>query len=91
MIGAGVYKASLGTKDLLIRGALSGALLGVATTLALNATIQTHMPIVGALIFPVGFVMIILLGLELITDSFALLTTSWNGWIVCSIYKSHIL
>jgi formate/nitrite transporter len=76
MIEVGVYKASLGTKDLLIRGGLSGALLGVATTLALSATIQTHMPIVGALIFPVGFVMIILLGLELVTGSFALLTTS---------------
>ena len=76
MIEVGVYKTSLGIKDLLIRGALSGALLGVATTLALTAIIQTNLPIVGALIFPVGFVMIILLGLELVTGSFALLTTS---------------
>ncbi len=76
MIAAGEYKASLGVKDLLIRGGLSGALLGVATTLALVAATQTHIPLVGALIFPVGFVMIILLGLELVTGSFALLTTS---------------
>ncbi len=76
MISAGVYKAGLGVKDLLIRGGLAGALLGVATTLALTASIQTHLPIVGALVFPVGFVMIILLGLELVTGSFALLTTS---------------
>lgn len=76
MVTAGVYKASLGVKDLLIRGALSGALLGVATTLAIVAATQTHLPIVGAIIFPVGFVMIVLLGLELITGSFALLTTS---------------
>ena len=76
MIEAGVYKSTLGLKDLLIRGALSGALLGVATTLALTATIQTGLPIAGAIIFPVGFVMIILLGLELVTGSFALLTTS---------------
>lgn len=76
MIIAGTYKASLGVKDLLIRGSLSGALLGFATTLAITATAQTNTPIVGALIFPVGFVMIVLLGLELVTGSFALLPTS---------------
>ena len=76
MVTAGIYKSGLGVKDLLIRGALSGALLGVATTLAIVAATQTHLPIFGAIIFPVGFVMIVLLGLELITGSFALLTTS---------------
>ena len=76
MIAAGTYKAGLGVKDLLIRGSLSGALLGFATTLAITAAAQTHTPIVGALIFPVGFVMIVLLGLELVTGSFALLPTS---------------
>jgi hypothetical protein len=32
MIQAGTNKGKLGAKDLLIRGGLSGALLGVATT-----------------------------------------------------------
>lgn len=72
MIQAGVAKASLPARDLLIRGALAGALLGVATTLALTGAMQT-MPLVGALIFPVGFVIIVLLGLELVTGNFALL------------------
>lgn len=72
MVQAGVNKAKLPIKDLLIRGSLSGALLGFATTLALTATIQTRTGIVGALIFPVGFVMIVLLGLELVTGNFAL-------------------
>ncbi len=72
MIQAGTNKAKLPIKDLLIRGFLSGALLGFATTLAFTATIQTRMGIVGALIFPVGFVMIVLLGLELVTGNFAL-------------------
>jgi len=71
MIQAGANKAKLGAKDLLIRGLLSGALLGFATTLALTATAQTNVGIVGALIFPVGFVMIVLLGLELVTGNFA--------------------
>src|SRR5438093_8040225 len=72
MIQAGANKGKLGAKDLLIRGILSGALLGFATTLAFTATAQTNAGIVGALIFPVGFVMIVLLGLELVTGNFAL-------------------
>ncbi len=77
MITAGTYKAGLKSKDLLIRGGLSGALLGVATTLALTASTQTHIPLIGAIIFPVGFVMIVLLGLELVTGSFALLPVAF--------------
>ncbi|MGD0432332.1 MAG: formate/nitrite transporter family protein [Acetobacteraceae bacterium] len=73
MVQAGVAKSGLGPLDLLVRGVLSGALLGFATSLAIGATVQTGQPIVGALIFPVGFVMIVLLGLELVTGSFALL------------------
>lgn len=73
MILAGTAKANLPAKDLLIRGILSGALLGVATTLAFTATLQTGAPVAGALLFPVGFVMIVLLGLELVTGNFALL------------------
>jgi len=73
MLQAGASKAGLSIKDMLIRGALSGAFLGYATTLAIAAATQTHLGIVGAIIFPVGFVMIILLGLELATGNFALL------------------
>lgn len=74
MLTAGVAKASLSVRDLLIRGFLSGALLGFATSLALTATAQTNTPLVGALVFPVGFVMVVLLGLELVTGSFATTT-----------------
>ena len=72
MLAAGSTKAALPVKDLLIRSTLSGALLGVATSLAFTSALQTNTPLVGALIFPVGFVMIVLLGLELVTGSFAL-------------------
>ena len=72
MIRSGIMKAGLPVRDLLIRGFLSGALLAFATSLALTATIQTGVPLVGALVFPVGFVIIVLLGLELVTGSFAL-------------------
>jgi formate transporter len=72
MIGTGVAKAALPVRDLLIRGILSGALLGIATSLAITATVQTTVPLIGALVFPVGFTIIVLLGLELVTGSFAL-------------------
>ncbi len=73
MIEAGSRKAQLPVTDLLVRGALSGGLLGIATLLAVTAAVQTGVPLVAAIIFPVGFVMIVLLGLELVTGSFALL------------------
>ena len=66
-------KAALGVGDMLIRGALSGVFLGFATSLAVVVTAQGLPPIVGALLFPVGFVILVLLGLELATGNFALL------------------
>ncbi|MCB1947682.1 MAG: formate/nitrite transporter family protein [Burkholderiales bacterium] len=73
MLQAGAKKAGLSVKNLLLRGFLAGAFLGYATTLAILAATQTGFGIVGALVFPVGFVMIVLLGLELATGNFALI------------------
>ncbi|HLH88661.1 MAG TPA: formate/nitrite transporter family protein [Xanthobacteraceae bacterium] len=73
MIESARAKLALAPRDLLIRGMLSGALLGAATSLALGAMVSTGQPLVGALIFPVSLVMIVLLGLELVTGSFGLL------------------
>jgi formate transporter len=73
MLQAGAKKAGLSIKDMLIRGFLSGALLGYATTLAVLAATQTGLNFVGAVVFPVGFVLLILLGLELATGNFALI------------------
>jgi len=73
MIQSAEQKLALSPRDLLIRGALSGAILGVATSLAFTGAISTNQPLVGAIIFPVGLVIIVLLGLELVTGSFGLL------------------
>lgn len=69
----GAHKAALTARDILIKGMLSGAFLGFATTLAFTASIETGLDIVGAFIFPIGFVLILLLGLELVTGNFAML------------------
>jgi len=71
MIQAGAQKSRLPVRDLLVRGFLAGALLGFATTLAFTASLQTRVGLAGALVFPVGFVMIVLLGMELVTGNFA--------------------
>jgi formate/nitrite transporter len=73
LIDAGAAKARLSTLELLIRSGLAGAILGVAETLLFTATVQTGVPLIGALVFPVGFAMIVLLGLDLVTGSFAVL------------------
>jgi formate/nitrite transporter len=77
MLDSGKRKLALAPRDLLIRGMLSGAILGVATSLAFTGTVQTGQPLVGALIFPVGLISIVLLGLELVTGSFALVPLPW--------------
>jgi formate/nitrite transporter len=69
----GKRKAQLGVGDMLLRGALAGAFLGFATSLVFVVQTQGVPPIVGAILFPVGFVLLVLLGLELATGNFAIL------------------
>ncbi|RRN76446.1 formate/nitrite transporter family protein [Pseudoxanthomonas sp. SGD-10] len=77
MMTAAINKSKLSIRDLLIRGALSGALLAISVTLAFMATSQTGLSLVGAFVFPVGFVIIVILGLELVTGSFSLIPLAW--------------
>src|SRR5205085_4686503 len=72
-LAAAKRKAALSVNDMLLRGALAGVYLGFATSLVFMVNAQGVPPIVGALLFPVGFVMLVLLGLELATGNFALL------------------
>lgn len=76
MLASGEAKSSLRINDLLLRSILSGALLGCATSLAFTASLQTGVPLTGAIVFPVGFVMIVLLGLELVTGNFAVVAVA---------------
>jgi formate/nitrite transporter len=66
-------KSELSIRDMLIRGILAGAFLGYATSLVFVVLSQGLPAIVGAILFPVGFVILVLLGLELVTGNFALL------------------
>jgi len=73
MLEAAQKKAALSVRDLMIRGILAGVFLGYATSLVMVVLSQGLPPIVGAILFPVGFVMLVLLGLEWATGNFALL------------------
>jgi formate/nitrite transporter len=73
MVETARRKLVLAPLDLVIRGALAGSILGAATSLAFTGALQTGVPLVGALIFPVGLCIIVLLGLDLVTGSFGLL------------------
>ena len=80
MIAAGSKKATVSVKNLLLRGFYSGAILGLAVILALTVGIQSKMPFLGSVLFPFGFVSIVLFGMELVTGNFALLPmATWAG------------
>lgn len=80
MIVAGGKKSTVSTKNLLLRGFYSGAILGLATCLAITVGIQSGMPFLGSLLFPFGFASIVLFGMELVTGNFALLPmATWAG------------
>lgn len=72
MVDAGESKLFMATRDVLIRSFMAGAILAIAVALAVTAAVQTGIPIVGALIFPVGFCILNLLGFDLLTGVFAL-------------------
>jgi formate transporter len=76
-VKAASRKVSLSVRDLLIRSFLAGGLLAYATSLVFIVLSQNIVPIVGAILFPVGFVILVLLGLELATGNFAILPAGW--------------
>src|SRR2546427_7207123 len=82
VLGVAKKKASLHIRDMLLRGILAAVFLNYATSLVMVILSQGLPPIVGALCFPVGFVMLVLLGLELATGNFALLPVGYAGGAV---------
>jgi formate transporter len=76
-IQLGERKAALSVKDMLVRGFLCGVLLSYATSLAWVVVGQGLPGIAGALVFPVGFAMLVLLGFEIVTGNFCLLPLSF--------------
>ena len=72
MVDAGESKIFMSTRDTLIRAYMAGAILALAAVFAVTVSVQTGVPIVGAILFPVGFCMLYLLGFDLLTGVFTL-------------------
>lgn len=72
MIDAGEAKAFMSTRDTVIRAYMAGAILALAAAFAVTITVQTGNALVGALLFPVGFCLLYLLGFDLLTGVFTL-------------------
>lgn len=72
MVEAGESKVFMSTKDTLIRAYMAGAILALAAAFAITITVNTGNPLLGALLFPVGFCMLYLMGFDLLTGVFTL-------------------
>jgi len=77
MIDAGESKAIMSTRDTMIRAYMAGAILALAAAFAVTITVETGQPLLGALLFPVGFCMLYLLGFDLLTGVFTLVPLAW--------------
>lgn len=72
MVDAGESKIFMSTKDTLIRAYMAGAILALAAAFAVTIAVNTGNFLIGALLFPVGFCTLYLLGFDLLTGVFTL-------------------
>ncbi|GAA3580054.1 MULTISPECIES: formate/nitrite transporter family protein [Marinobacter] len=72
MVDAGESKIHMSTRDTLIRAYMAGAILALAAVFAVTVAVQTGVFLIGAILFPVGFCMLYLMGFDLLTGVFML-------------------
>ncbi|MFI2812852.1 MULTISPECIES: formate/nitrite transporter family protein [Microbulbifer] len=77
MVDAGEAKIFMSTRDTLIRAYMAGAILALAAVFAITITVTTGNPLIGAVLFPVGFCMLYLMGFDLLTGVFVLTPLAW--------------
>ena len=72
MVDAGESKIFMSVRDTLIRAFMAGAILALAAAFSVTINVQTGQPLAGAVLFPVGFCILYLLGFDLLTGVFVL-------------------
>ena len=72
MVDAGESKIYMSARDTLIRAYMAGAILALAAVFAIFVAVKTGSPLTGAILFPVGFCMLYLMGFDLLTGVFVL-------------------
>lgn len=72
MVDSGESKLKMATKDTLVRAYMAGAILALAAFFAITVSVNTGNPLIGALLFPVGFILLYLMKFDLLTGVFTL-------------------
>jgi formate/nitrite transporter len=72
MVDQGEAKVYMSTKDTLIRAFMAGAILALAAVFAITVATKTGSALAGAMLFPVGFIMLYLMKFDLLTGVFTL-------------------
>jgi len=72
MVDAGEQKIFMSTKDTIVRAFMAGAILALAAFFAITVIVKTGSVLVGAMLFPVGFIMLYLMKFDLLTGVFTL-------------------
>jgi formate/nitrite transporter len=72
MVDAGESKIFMSTRDTLVRAYMAGAILALAAWFSVTINVQTGQPLLGAVLFPVGFCILYLFGFDLLTGVFVL-------------------
>jgi formate/nitrite transporter len=77
MVDAGESKIFMSTRDTIIRAFMAGAILALAAVFAITIAVNTGSFLLGAILFPVGFCMLYLMGFDLLTGVFVLAPLAW--------------
>jgi len=77
LTAAGAAKVQYTALQTLVRAIMGGAILTLAAAFAVTVSTQTGQPLLGALLFPVGFILLYLLGYDLLTGVFTLIPLAW--------------
>jgi len=77
MVDTGQSKVLTSTRDTLIRAFMGGAILALGAAFAITVTVQTGSALLGALLFPAGFVVLYLLGFDLLTGVFTMVPMAY--------------
>jgi len=72
MVDSGEQKVLMSSKDTVIRAFMAGAILALAAMFAITVIVKTGSPILGSVLFPVGFIMLYLMKFDLLTGVFTL-------------------
>ncbi len=77
VVDAGESKIWMSTRDTMIRAFMAGAILALSAVFAITVSVQTGSSLAGAILFPVGFCMLYLMGFDLLTGVFMLTPLAW--------------